>query len=143
MYEWLTSVICFPPTDPTPTLTSLTQLLDGVAAEVRNYLDIPSFVYADLKRQHSDPALFEKSLCEWYLSNHPAPSWRHVAEALYRGREHDVLEVVRNQVQYLKGGSVLFSGGYCWGIIPASFLSLECLDIVLKAFLRLPCMHNI
>ena len=44
-----------------------------------------------------------KALCEWYLTNHPAPSWRHIADGLYGDREHEVLEVLRDQVHYLKG----------------------------------------
>ena len=68
-------------------------------------------MYYAILRQHSisDTALHKKSLCEWYLANHPAPSWRHVADALYRGVEHGVLEVVRDQVQYLKGIYVMYN----------------------------------
>ena len=89
-----------PPTDPTLTLTSLTQLLGSVEkwGLFSVWLDIPSSVY----RKHSDEA---QRLCEWYLTHHPAPSWLQVAAALYRSGEHDVLEVLRSQVHYLKGGS--------------------------------------
>ena len=89
-----------PPTDPTLTLTSLTQLLGSV----ENWLwfcyclNIPDSV----RRKHRDDV---QGLCEWYLTHHPAPSWLHVATALYSGKEHDVLEVLRSQVHYLKGGS--------------------------------------
>ena len=43
--------------------------------------------------------------CEWYLTNHPAPSWSHVAESLYESKNHDVLEVLKDQVPSLKGES--------------------------------------
>ena len=89
-----------PPTDPTLTLTSLTQLLGSVESWwlFCARLDIPDSVY----RKHSHDV---QGLCEWYLTHHPAPSWLQVATALYRRREHDVLEVLRSQVHYLKGGS--------------------------------------
>ena len=89
-----------PPTDPTLTLTSLTQLLGSVEDWdlFRFWLDIPDSVY----RKHSDEP---QRLCEWYLTHHPAPSWQQMATALYVRGEHDVLEVLRSQVHYLKGGS--------------------------------------
>ena len=89
-----------PPTDPTLTLTSLTQLLGSVEdwKLFSARLDIPYSVC----REHSDDV---QGLCEWYLTHHPAPSWLHVATALYSYIEHDVLEVLRSQVHYLKGGS--------------------------------------
>ena len=89
-----------PPTDPTLTLTSLTQLLGSVEDWYRFSLrlDIPPSVYM----KHSDEP---QRLCEWYLTHHPAQSWLQVATALYRDREHDILEVLRSQVHYLKGGS--------------------------------------
>ena len=88
------------PTDPTLTLTSLTQLLGSVEDWYlfSVWLDIPRSVY----RKHSDEP---QRLCEWYLTHHPAPSWLQVAAALYRRGEHDILEVLRSQVHYLKGGS--------------------------------------
>ena len=91
-----------PPTDPTLTLTSLTQLLGSVEDWLgfSYWLDIPRSVY----RKHSRETRVQVS-CEWYLTHHPAPSWLHVATALYGCREHDVLEVLRSQVHYLKGGS--------------------------------------
>ena len=44
-----------------------------------------------------------KALGEWYLNNHPCPSWRDVAYALYVRKEHGVLEVLKSR--YLKGES--------------------------------------
>ena len=91
-----------PPTDPTLTLTSLAQLLGSVEEwySFSYWLDIPDSVYLE----HSDETRVQ-GLCEWYLTHHPAPSWLHVATALYRRGEHDMLDVLRSQVHYLKGGS--------------------------------------
>jgi hypothetical protein len=46
-----------------------------------------------------------KDGCEWYISHHPAPSWLHVAGALYCAGEHHTLALLREQFSYLKGGS--------------------------------------
>ena len=91
------------PTDPTLTLTSLTQLMSSVEDwyMFHIWLDIPLSIY----NEHSDEAQSVQVLCEWYITHHPAPSWLHVANALYRCREHDALDVLRSQVHYLKGGS--------------------------------------
>ena len=97
----------FLPTDPTLSLTSLTQLLRNVDWDrLYHCMDIPFFVHASLK---SDPA----ELVKWYLSNHPAPSWEHVADALYLCRQHDVLEELSSQVDYLKGGCCVWLSCIC------------------------------
>ncbi len=67
-----------------------------------DFLDIPVSVYDDISQQHSDVSQQKKALWEWYLNNHPSPSWKQVANALYRCDEHDVLDVLRGR--YLKGG---------------------------------------
>ena len=83
----------FSPTDPSLTLTNLTQLLEdvGYLKLVTIYLDIPHSVYTEHR----------KACWEWYLNNHPCPSWHHVANALYMNKEHGVLEVLKSR--YLKG----------------------------------------
>ena len=65
-------------------------------------LDIPYSEHKKIMAKHSDVAQCKKDLCRWYLDNHPAPSWKHVADALYRWKDHVVLDVL--QSQYLKGG---------------------------------------
>ena len=94
-----------PPTDTSLTLTNLTQIMEDVVMNkyVRLYLNIPTSVYNDISKQHSDEFQKKKALCEWYLNNHPSPSWRHIADALYINDHHDVLDVLRGR--YLKGGS--------------------------------------
>ena len=95
----------FPPTDPSLTLANLTQLLQDVGDW--NYLgrslDIPYLVRDSIPSQDSSQSERMKALGEWYLNNHPCPSWRHVAHALYVNREHGVLEVLKSR--YLKGES--------------------------------------
>ena len=97
-----------PPTDPTLTHTNLTQLLDSVDwkwamnINLAFYLHIPYSEEKKIKVKHSDEAQRKEALCRWYLDNHPAPSWKHVADALYQWGDHVVLDVL--QSQYLKGG---------------------------------------
>ena len=95
----------FSPTDPSLTLTNLTQLLEDVKnfGLVTDYLDIPRSVYGSIYTQQSSESERRKAYWEWYLNNHPCPSWRHIANALYMSREHGVLEVLKSR--YLKGES--------------------------------------
>ena len=69
------------------------------------YLCIPDSKYEALKKQHPDGAQLKKAMCEWYLANYPAPSWRDVADKLYISKEHAVLDVLR--MHYLKGQCTL------------------------------------
>ena len=93
----------FSPTDPSLTLTNLTQLLEDVRylGGVTVYLGIPRSVYDRIKAQESSESERRKAYCEWYLNNHPCPSWRHIANALYMEKKHGVLEVLKSR--YLKG----------------------------------------
>ena len=98
----------FPPTDPSLTLANLTQLLQDVGDWylVCRSFDIPYSVRHSIEFQHSSQSERVKALEEWYLNNHPCPSWRHVAHALYVQEEHGVLEVLKSR--YLKGESCGF-----------------------------------
>ena len=69
------------------------------------WLHIPYSVYYVIKSKYSDEAQRVQGWCEWYLTHHPAQSWLQVANALYCNRDHDILDVLRSQVYYLKGGS--------------------------------------
>ncbi len=65
------------------------------------YICIPDSVYSDIAHQNSNVSQLKKDLWEWYLKNHPFPSWKHIADALYQYGEHDVLDVLKDR--YLKG----------------------------------------
>lgn len=96
-----------PPTDPTLTLTKLTQLLRGVYwGGLRRGLHIPDSKYKAIRDQYPDDTDHQgEAILKWYLDHHPAPSWRQVAVALYNWGEHEVLQSVRDQVPFLKGRS--------------------------------------
>ena len=91
-------------TDPSFNLTNLTKLLEDV--KDWNYvgagLDIPKSVRDSISNQHSNMSQCKEAYCEWYLNNHPSPSWHHIAYSLYWYEEHVVLKVLKSQ--YLKGG---------------------------------------
>ena len=97
-------------TDPSLNLTNLTKLLEDV--EDLNYvssgLDIPTSVYDSVSERHSSMSQRKEACWEWYLNNHPSPSWRYIAFVLYDFKEHEVLEVLKSQ--YLKGGLHIVSG---------------------------------
>ena len=82
-------------------------------ADMRDYsglpveLDIPGSVYDTIIRQHSSDTDCNTALLEWYFHNHPAPSWRHVADALYREAEHTVLAGLKDQIPSLKGEVII------------------------------------
>ena len=100
----------FSPTDPSLTLTNLTQLLEDVLDlyNVTDDLDIPYSVYISIDTQQPSESERMKAYWEWYLNNHPCPSWHHIANALYMNEEHGVLEVLKSR--YLKGESVMITG---------------------------------
>jgi len=85
-------------------------LLDAVEEDNEEYvfrigLHIQFSAYYTIKKKHpTDSTQRRRAWCEWYLTNHLAPSWSHVAYALYEGGEHDILEELGNKVHYLKGG---------------------------------------
>ena len=90
-------------TDPTLTLSNLTQLLNNVEDwdQFHKHAHIPNAMYEAIKKEHSNGAKQKKALCEWYLAHNPAPSWKHVAVGLYLSEEHAILDVLR--MHYLKG----------------------------------------
>ena len=97
-------------TDPSLNLTNLTKLLEDVKDwnYVGAILDIPDSVRDIIQEQHSSVSQRKEAYWEWYLNNHPSPSWRYIAYILYDLEEHEVLEVLKSQ--YLKGGLHIVSG---------------------------------
>ena len=97
-------------TDPSLNLTNLTKLLEDVEDwdDVGLCLDILDSVRDDISKQHSSMSQRKEACWEWYLNNHPSPSWRYIASVLYVLKEHEVLEVLKSQ--YLKGGLHIVSG---------------------------------
>ena len=68
---------------------------------LRYYLQVPKSLKKEIYKLTSDPMEQKKIYLKRWLSDHPAPSWVLVAEALYKVEEHDVLELVKNR--YITG----------------------------------------
>ena len=90
-------------TEPTLTLTNVTAIMEHVQKweYVAHVIDIPYNKRDELKKQNPTTAQHKQACLYYWLSHHPAPSWRRLANALYVVREHGALEVL--QVKYLKG----------------------------------------
>jgi hypothetical protein len=94
--------------EPSLSLTNLTTLLENVNVEesdqwwwIGDYLNIPQSKLNVIKHQHSSPDQRSCACWDLYISDHPSPSWKEVAYALY---VHDCLEELEVlQKNYLKG----------------------------------------
>lgn len=93
--------------DSTVTTLSLAQLLMNVRwygeGGLHVFLHISYNVYDAITEQATSQTETVNQLCEWYVENHPAPSWEQVAESLYYWGEHEALEVLRDEIPSLKG----------------------------------------
>ena len=93
-----------------PTLPNLLSVLEGVTNwnSLGYYLGVPRSKMVDIDdRFPTASERLEAVLKEW-LENHPAPSWRGLARALYRVRrvpEHTALQRVYHK--YLPGMSAV------------------------------------
>ena len=97
--------------DPTLTLPNLTTLLERVDWDhVGRSMNIPDATRDMIRASGGDDSQRRQKCWEVYLSEHPSPSWKQVAHAIYiessspfRRTEYlKELEVV--QKKYLKGG---------------------------------------
>ena len=94
--------------DPTLTLPNLTALLEKVDWYSFGswYLNIPDATLDMICSSGGDDSQCRQKCWEVYLNEHPAPSWKQMANGLYTGvysgRDYfEELEVV--QKKYLKG----------------------------------------
>ena len=96
--------------DPTLTLPNLTTLLENVDwYGVGWRMDISAATLIGMIRDSgSDDSQHRQKCCEVYLSEHPSPSWKQVAHALYiessLGSTEYLKELEVVQKKYLKGG---------------------------------------
>ena len=86
------------------TLANLSSILDRVQDvaidAVGHYLQIPLSKQEEL-RQQNDIRQLHIAWSSYFVSHHPAPSWRIVALALWGARELEALKVI--QKLYLEG----------------------------------------
>ena len=92
-------------TDLTLTVDTVSSVLDGVqnmgdGLGIADWLQIPDFKRVELQHQY-DRRQHPRAYSTYFLTEHPAPSWRIIALALWEWEELGALEVV--QKLYLKG----------------------------------------
>ena len=68
---------------------------------IGSWLNIPQSKLDAIEDQHSSPDQCSRACWDLYVSEHPSPSWKGVAYALYREGCLEELEVV--QKKYFKG----------------------------------------
>lgn len=90
-------------TEPTLMLDSLTSILEDVRNMdgVSRWLQIAEFKILEIKQQCGSVSQCKRTYSVYWLTHHPAPSWKVVAIALWSSGEHGALEVL--QSMYLKG----------------------------------------
>jgi hypothetical protein len=96
--------------EPSLSLTNLTTLLENVNVgfswrwrNIGNWLNIPGSKRDAIEHQHSSPDQRSRACWDLYVSDHPSPSWKGVAYALYGCGLVDESEVVQKKYMYLKG----------------------------------------
>ena len=100
-------MVCVFILEPSLSLTNLTTLLENVNVGdslqwwVASWLHMPKSKLNAIERQHSSPDQRNRACWDLYVSEHPSPSWKRVAYALYSLGWLEELEVL--QKKYLKG----------------------------------------
>ena len=69
--------------------------------DLADYLDIPESKQEEITDQYFDESQCKHAIIEEFINNHPAPSWRLVAEGLYKNKHNRALQIVKQK--YLKG----------------------------------------
>ena len=94
--------------EPSLSLTNLSTLLENVNVGysekwwlIGYHLNIPESKLDAIEGQHSSPDQRSRTCWDLYVSEHPSPSWKEVAYALYMEGRLEELEVI--QKKYLKG----------------------------------------
>ena len=88
------------------------RLISKYKRDLAEYLDIPESEQKEIINYHSDESQRKHAVIEEFINNHPAPSWRLVAEFLYKidtggraavefGRYLGALQTIKQK--YLKG----------------------------------------
>ena len=109
------------PPEPTLTVSNLYDALEEVKEldEIGDGLEIPTSKQQDINSQYSRDSQRKQAIMEEFINNHPAPSWRLVADFLYkmdtgdrrRGREFGkylgALQTIKQK--YLKGRKMMSS----------------------------------
>ena len=100
--------------DATLTVSNLNEVLEEVEKVIdldeiclSDYLHIPQSKQEEITDQYFDEAQLKHAIIEEFINNHPAPSWRLVAEGLYKSEDNRALQIVKQK--YLKGKKMMIS----------------------------------
>ena len=100
--------------DATLTVSNLNEVLEEVERVIdlgetclSDYLHIPQSKQEEITDQYSDESQHKHAIIEEFINNHPAPSWRLVAEGLYKTKDNRALQIVKQK--YLKGKKMISS----------------------------------
>ena len=90
-------------TDPSLTLENLGSCLKDIRVDgLATYLDIPSSKQDEFLSKHKNGETRKHSQLEYWLDNHPVPSWIVIVDSLWMAGEYKALEQVLERF-YLKG----------------------------------------
>ena len=109
------------PPEPTLTVSNLYDALEEVKEldKIGNSLDIPGSKQQDINSRYSSDSQRKQAILEEFINNHPAPSWRLVADFLYKidtgrrrrrrefGKYLGALQTIKQK--YLKGRKMMSS----------------------------------
>ena len=106
--------------EPTLTVSNLYDALEEVKEldKIGNDLNIPRSKQQDINSRYSSDSQRKQAIMEEFINNHPAPSWRLVAEFLYKidtrgspfhqfGKYLGALQTIKQK--YLKGRKMMSS----------------------------------
>ena len=93
--------------EPTLTLSNVTEAVKLVhdfkwdASGLPYWLNIPFSKSREVQRLYSDVSQRKRAFLKHFLEDHPCPTWKHIAYAVYYEEEFEALEVI--QRDYFKG----------------------------------------
>ena len=88
-------------------LEEVKKVINLKAMCLSDYLDIPESKQNEITNQHSNESQRKHAIVEEFINNHPAPSWKLVAEGLYKNKDNRALQIVKQK--YLKGKKMMIS----------------------------------
>ena len=98
-YDYVLFSLSFTTTETSLTLHNLDTALETLPDDKLDYfgwfLNIPKSQRDRIRSQYSTASEWRTALLQTFLTSHPAPSWQHVADILYRSECHAVLERVQ------------------------------------------------
>ena len=88
-------------TDPSLTVKNMSEIMKDIGVKwrwVSINIGIPSDEIESISKKHgTDASKCGAAAWEYWLDNHPAPSWTLLADALYENMEHDALKLLKQK----------------------------------------------